>query len=168
MLFHQITGDEAGARCITRAASFVTETLESRDLRCLPGVFYAYIISGDEKFLNWSRKTAGRAIERGLAPGGGAFACGVRSLLRYRYFLNNLEALQAEMAKKTPEKPPETVKMERDCKRWLSLGDSWLMVGEKARALEYYLKIVQTYPESPYALRAKEGIKRIDETFLPE
>ena len=168
MLFHQTTGDEAVARCITKAARFVSEVLESRDLRSLPAIFYVYIISGDEKFLNWSRKTAGRAVQRGLPPGGGALAYGARSLLRYQYFLNNLEAIQAEIARRRPEKSPETVKMERDSKRWLSLGDSWLMAGEVARALEYYLKIVQTYPESPYALRAKERIKRIDETFLPE
>ena len=168
MLFHQTTGDEAVARCITRAARFVSEVLESRDLRSLPAIFYAYIISGDEKFLNWSRKTAGGAVEKGLPPGGGALAYGARSLLRYQYFLNNLEAIQAKIALRWPEKPPLEAKMEADCKRWLSLGNSWLMAGEKARALEYYLKIVQTYPESPYALRAKERIKRIDETFLPE
>jgi len=167
-LFHQITGDEAVKRCIIKAAVFITDILESRDPRSLPAIFYIYTLSGDEKFLDWSKKTAERAVKMGLAPGGDVLAYGVRSLLRYQYFLNNLESIQAEIAKKIPEIPPEAARMERDCKRWISLADSWLMAGETARALEYYLKIVETYPESPYASEAREKIKRIDETLVPE
>jgi hypothetical protein len=167
-LFHQITSDEAVGRCLIKAAEFTTEVLESRDLRSLSAIFYAYTISGEEKFLDWSRKTAERALRRGLAPAPDALAYGARSLLCYQYFLNNLETIQAQMARKIPEKTPETATMERDCKRWLSLGDSWLMVGERARALEYYLKVVETYPQSPYADEAKKNIKRIEETLVPE
>jgi len=52
---------------------------------------------------------------------------------------------------------------EGDCKAWMSLAKSWLLNNNKEKALEYYRKVVEKYPDSSYAKEARIKIEEISQ-----
>jgi len=53
------------------------------------------------------------------------------------------------------EDQAERAKMERECRLWMTIADSFASQGKRARAREYYTKIIDAYPDSEFARLAR-------------
>lgn len=51
-------------------------------------------------------------------------------------------------------------KMDEDCRRWMSYGDTLADQDMRTKAISYYEKIIDAYPESGYAEIAREKIRK--------
>jgi len=77
---------------------------------------------------------------------------------RYEIVKNHFEKLKAdpevqELVKKQKE--------ERDCQNWYNLAENFLRSGEREKGKEYLLKIIQTYPVSSWAEKARKRLETI-------
>lgn len=49
-------------------------------------------------------------------------------------------------------------RMDRDCTQWTDLARSFELNGKRAEAVEFYQRIISTYPDTPYARKAREAV----------
>jgi TolA-binding protein len=50
----------------------------------------------------------------------------------------------------------------RECRGWLSVADSYIEANNKDKAREFLRKIVQKYPDTTWALKAKVRLRNLD------
>lgn len=76
--------------------------------------------------------------------------------------LHNTAKDEAKPAPARADTPADAAKrMEKECKAWTSMADGYIKAGAKSKAKPILQRIIDTYPDSPYAAAARRKLAGI-------